>query len=211
MVYKNNAGVNQWKVGMFYTPCEAPCLFCFNCACAPCGAYRQRERLLGDAPYYCCMGAFPCLCLKSPCDKVPFLCCEVALCTICAITANRAYIQRTKGVQNDACDTWYTNTTEHTQDTSNAALALQTLFISDAALLLFLVVCSSLCVFPQPHLDHLHLSVGDLSDAVHGTARGPLTRNAVDCFYYSQRHHTTADRATTSSSRLSHVLTSPDV
>ena len=40
----------------------------------------------------------------NPCDKVPFLCCEVAFCTICAITANRAYIQRTKGVMNDRCD-----------------------------------------------------------------------------------------------------------
>ena len=48
MVYKNNQGTNQWKIGMFWTPCEAPCLFLFNCLCAPCGAYRQRERLLGD-------------------------------------------------------------------------------------------------------------------------------------------------------------------
>jgi len=104
MVYKGNTGVNQWKIGMFWTPCENPLLFLFNCCCAPCGAYRQRERLLGDQPYYCCMGAFPCLCLKNPCDKIPFLCLEVACCTICAVTANRAYIQRTKGVVNDRCD-----------------------------------------------------------------------------------------------------------
>jgi len=104
MVFKNNAGTNQWKIGMFWTPCESPCLFLFNCLCAPCGAYRQRERLLGDQPYVCCMGSFPCLCLADPCDKVPFLCCEVCLCTICAVTANRAYIQRTKGVMNDRCD-----------------------------------------------------------------------------------------------------------
>ena len=50
------------------------------------------------------MGAFPCLCLKNPCDKVPFLCLEVLCCTICAVTSNRAYIQRTKGVMNDRCD-----------------------------------------------------------------------------------------------------------
>ena len=101
---------------MFWTPCDAPCLFCFNCLCAPCGAYRQREKLLGDAPYYCCMGAFPCCCLRNPCDKVPFLCCEVFLCTICAITSNRAYIQRTKGVQNDQCDNcliWYQHRHEY--------------------------------------------------------------------------------------------------
>ena len=50
------------------------------------------------------MGGFPCLCLRNPCDKVPWLCVEVCCCTICAVTANRAYIQRTKGVMNDACD-----------------------------------------------------------------------------------------------------------
>jgi len=64
----------------------------------------QRMKLLGDQPYICCMGAFPCLCLGDACDPVPWLCCEVVFCTICAVTANRAYIQRSKQVQNDACD-----------------------------------------------------------------------------------------------------------
>jgi len=104
MVYKNNAGQNQWKVEMFYTPCTAPGLFFFNCLCSCCGVYRQREKLLGEAPYYCCMGQMPICCLKDPCEKVPWLCVEVSLCTICAITANRAYIQRTKGVMNSTCD-----------------------------------------------------------------------------------------------------------
>jgi len=89
---------------MFCAPCESPLSFCFNCMCAPCGAYVQREKLLGDSPYYCCMGNFPFLCLANPCDKVPWLCCEVLCCTVCAVTANRAYIQRTKGVMNSGCD-----------------------------------------------------------------------------------------------------------
>jgi len=104
MVFKGNTGVNMWKIGMFYTPCEEPLLFLFNCCCAPCGSYRQREKILGDAPYYCCMGAFPCLCLKNPCERIPWLCLEVICCTPCSVTANRAYIQRTKGVMNDNCD-----------------------------------------------------------------------------------------------------------
>jgi len=104
MVFKNNQGSNTWKIGMFWTPCDSPCLFLYNCVCAPCAVYGQRERLLGDAPYVCCMGMFPCLCLKNPCDRVPWLCCEACCFTICAVTANRVYIQRTKGVMNDGCD-----------------------------------------------------------------------------------------------------------
>ena len=168
---------------MFWTPCESPCLFCFNCLCAPCGAYRQREKLLGDAPYYCCMGAFPCCCLKNPCDKIPFLCCEVCLCTICAITANRSYIQRTKGVQNDACDNCLIWSASHSRTqhlvVPTAAPASQVTFAS---------VHSPHSV-PAPSPIHFHRATCICQWALCilqclGQPVDPSLENAIDCFYY---------------------------
>ena len=180
MVFKNNAGVNTWKVGMFWTPCEAPCKFLFNCCCAPCGAYMQRERLMGDAPYYCCMGAFPCLCLKNPCDKVPWLCCEVLCCTICAITANRAYIQRTKGVMNDQCDNCLMY---------RALAHTRTEMLCSHPDISHSLYCTAL---PYP----LHSWCTCICQwalcilQVMGQPVDPSLENAIDCFYYSQRSST---------------------
>jgi len=50
------------------------------------------------------MGTCPVCCLAEPCEKVPCLCIEVCCCLICSVTANRTYIQRTKGIMNDPCD-----------------------------------------------------------------------------------------------------------
>jgi len=104
MPYKSRpTDKNEWKVGMFTTCCEDPCYFCQACWCPWCTAYSHRGLLIGNGPYYCCGGMYPCCCLKDPCPRW-CLCLEACCCLSCAVVGNRAIIQTQQQIQNSCCD-----------------------------------------------------------------------------------------------------------
>src|SRR4051812_14683219 len=95
-------GTRGWQTDLFTTPCTHPLKCCYGCFCAPCMAYQQRDELMAmtGEEYYCCLGQFPCCCLKDPCPKVPCQCLEVTCCAALAISSNRRRVQQTYQIRN---------------------------------------------------------------------------------------------------------------
>mmetsp|Transcript_25563 Transcript_25563/g.50022 ORF Transcript_25563/g.50022 Transcript_25563/m.50022 type:complete len:170 (-) Transcript_25563:319-828(-) len=87
---------------MLKTPCTTPGYCCFACVCAPCVIYLQRDQIIGDGKYQCCLGIFPCCTMN--CPKIPCLCCEAFCCPGLAASANRIFIMQKLQIQPDPCD-----------------------------------------------------------------------------------------------------------
>lgn len=85
---------------MLNAPCANPGYFCYACLCPCVAIYQQRDAIIGDGKYQCCLGS----CMQTDCPKVPCLCIEVCCCPGLAESFTRMHIMSHWNIRPDPMD-----------------------------------------------------------------------------------------------------------